>query len=77
MICRHCGRDSRLSKAERSARQREAMRASLKRPGSKRRLDYALIKAMRDGGWSMKDIARVNECTVPGVSRALNKCRTD
>lgn len=73
MICRHCGRDLRLTKEERSARQREVLGRSAKKLGAKRRIDYDMVRLMREDGLKLREIARLVGCTEPSVCRVLKK----
>lgn len=73
MICRHCGKDNRLSPEEKRVRISNGLKSSLNKVGAKRRIDYNLVYSLRDSGKSLNEIAKIVSCTKAGVCRVLKK----
>jgi hypothetical protein len=73
MICRHCGKEQKLSKEELSERHKRSARDDLKPRGAKRQFDYDLIRSMYADGLTMREIAKEVGATIPGISRIISK----
>jgi len=73
MICRHCGKDNRLSKDEKRVIISKALKKSMKKLGAPRRIDYDLVYLLRDSGRSLNEIAREVSATKAGICRILQR----